>query len=72
MYSRAPDLDRRAWGFNGGAVWRVSVPNFPRCDDWRTSLRRIVHNQDGTTVVEGDSAPLDSDPHGHDMIGGEP
>lgn len=36
-----------------GAVhlW-VPMHNFPRCPDWRKSLRRITHNSDGTVTVE--------------------
>lgn len=47
---------------NGGDIWVSSasydertlndIYRIPKHEDWRASLRRIVHNQDGTTVVE--------------------
>lgn len=32
--------------------YRLSCLRIPRCPDWRSSLRRITHNSDGTVTVE--------------------
>jgi len=52
-YQYKPGMDEWSWkSVDSDSENAISEPfKIPVCDDWRASLRRVTHNQDGTTTV---------------------